>query len=97
MVGPSSEVIINGEIDVLSDSAIYVDSAAAGSIRSIQINALLTGSGTITYAYLTNVNYTNNDLIISGAANTFSGQWHVEQGALLGNAANSLGTSSITV
>ncbi len=95
--GSASAVIINGQIDVLANSSIYADSAAVGSIRSIQINALLTGTGTITYSYLTNINYTNNDLIISGAANTFSGQWNIEQGALLGNAPNSLGTNSITI
>ena len=95
--GNSSAVIINGQVDVLADSSIYVDSAANGSVRSIQINALLTGSGMITYSYLTNVNYTNNDLIISGTANTFSGQWNIGQGALLGNAPNSLGTNSITI
>lgn len=95
--GSSSSVAINGQIDVLADSSIYVDSAANGSVRPIQINALLTGSGMITYSYLTNINYTNNDLIISGTANTFSGQWNIEQGALLGNAPNSLGTNSITI
>jgi hypothetical protein len=95
--GSSSAVIINGEIDVLANSSIYADSAAVGSIRSIQISALLTGAGTITYSYVTNINYTNNDLIISGTANTFSGQWNIEQGALLGNAPNSLGTNSITI
>jgi hypothetical protein len=95
--GNSSAVAINGRIDVLANSSIYADSAANGSIRSIQINALLTGTGTITYSYLSNNNYTNNDLIISGTANTFSGQWNIEQGALLGNAPNSLGTNSITI
>jgi len=95
--GSSSAVIINGRIDVLANSSIYVDSAAAGSIRSMQVNALLTGTGTITYSYVTNINYLNNDLIISGTANTFSGQWNIEQGGLLGNAPNSLGTNSITI
>lgn len=95
--GTASTVTIDGEIDVLTNSSIYADSAADGSIRSIQINALLTGSGMITYSYVTNLNYTNNDLIISGTANTFSGQWNIIQGALLGNAPNSLGTNSITI
>ena len=95
--GTSSKVTLNGEIDILTNSAIYVDSAANGSVRTIQINALLTGAGTLTYGYLSALNSTNNDLIISGSSNTFSGQWNVTQGALLGNAPNSLGTNTITV
>jgi hypothetical protein len=95
--GSASAVIINGQIDVLANSSIYADSAANGSIRSLQINALLTGSGTITYSYMSGNNYTNNALVISGAANTFSGQWNILQGALVGTAPNSLGTNSITI
>jgi hypothetical protein len=94
--GTASEVAINGEIDVLTNSSIYADSAAAGSIRSMQINAYLTGSGTITYSYLSS-NFVNNDLIISGSGNVFTGQWNIVQGGLLGNAPNSLGTNSITI
>jgi hypothetical protein len=95
--GSSSEVVIDGQIDVLANSSIYVDSAAAGSIRSYQVNAYLTGTGTLTYSYLTDDNWTNNDLIISCPSNIFSGQWNILQGALLGNAPNSLGTNSITI
>jgi Concanavalin A-like lectin/glucanases superfamily/Immunoglobulin domain len=94
--GTSSKVALNGRIDVLTNSSIYADSAAAGSIRTIQINSFLTGSGLLTYGYLSS-NSSNNDLIISGTSNTFSGQWHVRQGTLLGNAPNSLGTNTITV
>jgi hypothetical protein len=95
--GTSSKVTLNGKLDVLTNSAIYVDSGANGSIRTIQINSFLTGTGTITYSYLSGVNASNNDLIISGTSNTFSGQWNILQGTLLGNAANSLGTNTITV
>ncbi|HEY3862974.1 MAG TPA: immunoglobulin domain-containing protein [Verrucomicrobiae bacterium] len=94
--GNASEVALNGEIDVLNNSSIYSDSAANGSIRSIEINALLTGSGTLTFAYLSS-NSINNDLVIAGAANTFSGQWNIVQGGLLGSAPNSLGTNSINI
>ncbi len=94
--GNASSVALDGEIDVVSNSSIYCDSASAGSIRSMQINAYLTGSGTLTYDYMGS-NYLNNDLIVSGTSNTFTGQWNVIQGGLLGNAANSLGTNSISI
>ena len=90
-----SLITMNGQIDVLSNSVIYVDSLATGS-QPIWINALLTGTGTLTYDYLA-PQYASNALVIAGANNTFSGQWNVLQGALLGNAPNSLGTNSITV
>jgi len=89
--GNSSQVELDGEIEVLANSSIYADSAANGSIRSYRVNAYLTGTGTLTYDYLSTTNYTNNDLIISCPTNTFSGQWNVMQGALLGNALNTLG------
>ena len=52
--------------------------------------------GPLTYTY-NSTNITNNDLIIAHSGNTFSGQWNILQGALLGNAPNSLGTNSITI
>ena len=96
--GNSSIVALDGEIDVLSNSAIYSDSAAATSIRSYQVNALLTGTGTLTYAFLGDPGYyTSNDLVISNPSNTFSGQWNIQEGALVGNALNSLGTNTISI
>jgi hypothetical protein len=74
---------------------IYVDSLATGN-QPIWINSFLTGTGTLTYAYLA-AQYASNALVIACASNTFSGQWNVLQGALLGYAPNSLGTNSITV
>ncbi len=57
---------------------------------------MLTGNGTIVYD-AGDANF-RSDLKIGGSANTFTGQWNVEsEGALLGGAANSLGTNSITV
>ncbi len=94
--GTSSKVTVDGKIDVLANSAIYVDSAAAGSIRTIQVNSFLTGTGTITYSYISTAT-ASNDLVIAGSSNTFSGQWNVVQGALLGAAPNALGTNTITV
>ena len=94
--GSSSEVELDGRIDVLANSAIYVDSAAAGSIRSFQVNAFLTGTGTVTYTDFGS-GYASNALVISCPTNTFSGQWNVQQGVLVGNAPHSLGTNSISV
>jgi len=96
--GNSSAVILAGEIDVLTNSSIYADSGAASEIRSIQINALLTGTGTLTYSFLGNAAaYESNAIVISNPGNTFSGQWNILEGALVGNAANSLGTNSISI
>ncbi|HSU54428.1 MAG TPA: immunoglobulin domain-containing protein, partial [Candidatus Dormibacteraeota bacterium] len=94
--GSSSAVELDGRIDVLTNSSIYVDSAAAGSIRSFQVNAFLTGTGTLTYSDI-DTGYASNTLVISCATNTFSGQWNVQQGGLVGNAPGSLGTNSISV
>ena len=63
--------------------------------RSIQINSQLEGSANLQYAS-SDTNF-QSDLNISGTGNTFSGQWNVAKGALLGSGANSLGTNSITV
>jgi hypothetical protein len=93
----SSRVTLQGEMDVLANSSIYVDSGAGASIRPIQINSFLTGSNTITYSFLGTGDLANNDLVISGTSNTFTGQWNILQGGLLGNASNSLGTNTITV
>ncbi|HEX3801022.1 MAG TPA: LamG-like jellyroll fold domain-containing protein [Verrucomicrobiae bacterium] len=87
---------INGQVDILANTTIYSDSGVrGGSLRAINIGAYLTGNGTIQYsAFDTSL---TNDLDISGPTNSFSGQWNVLQGALLGSTQNSLGTNSITV
>jgi hypothetical protein len=86
--GPNSQGVFNGL------QLVSVVAAAAGP-RPTAINSLLTGSGTINY----DAGDTNfaSDLDIAGTGNTFSGQWNVMQGALLGGAAGSLGTNTITV
>ena len=87
---------ISGRVDILSNTTFYSDSSVRpGSLRAIEIDALLTGKGTIAFSTF-DTTFTN-DLNITGNANTFSGQWDVVQGALLGGGVNSLGTNSITV
>jgi autotransporter-associated beta strand protein len=63
--------------------------------RPIEIDALLTGNGTVTYD--SGATDFTGDLRVTGTANTFSGQWNVQQGALLGSGSDSLGANVITV
>ena len=96
--GNPAAVILEGEIDVLSNSTIYADSASGASVRSVQINALLTGGGNLAYSFLGTATVdANNGLDIANGANTFSGQWIIGPGGLLGSAPGALGTNSITV
>jgi hypothetical protein len=93
--GDNGNIVLLGEIDVLSSSAIYVDTAA-GVDRSVQINSWLTGSGDLTWSQW-GTTLGGPDLNITGTSNTFSGRWNVAQGTLLGSGTNSLGTNDITV
>jgi hypothetical protein len=98
----TAKTLINGEIDIVSNTPIYADNGGNGQItdRGMQVNAWLTGSKTIQYTgYLTNFqpNFACAVLNIAGTSNTFSGPWDVKVGVLLGSAANSLGTNTITV
>ena len=87
---------LTGEMDILANTTIYSDSGVLGeSVRAIQISSWLTGTGTVQYSAFDTT--FSNDLNIACISNTFSGQWIVLQGALLGSAPNSLGTNAITV
>ena len=88
---------LTGEIDIVSNATFYSDSGVrTGSLRTIQIDAWLTGSGTIQYSAF-NSSFNSNNLVVTCSSNTFNGQWLVTQGALVGGGLNSLGTNSITV
>ncbi len=90
-------LMLSGEIDILANTAIYSDSGVqGGSLRTIQIDSWLTGTGNILYSAF-DTSFVSNNLVITCVTNTFSGQWDVVQGALLGGGNNSLGTNSITV
>lgn len=93
--GDNGTIVVLGEIDVISNSTIYVDSAA-GVDRTIQINSWLTGSADLTWSQWGTA-LGGPDLNITGTSNTFSGRWFVNQGTLLGSGANSLGTNDIAV
>jgi hypothetical protein len=87
---------IQGEMDILANTPIYVDSAAANN-RSYRIDSWLTGNGSIEWHDFDTSFGIPGGLTIAGTSNTFSGTWHVVRGVLIGSAANSLGTNAITV
>jgi hypothetical protein len=88
---------LTGEIDIVSNTTFYSDSGVrANSLRTIEIDSWMTGSGTIQYSAFDS-SFNSNNLLVTGTSNTFTGQWNVLQGAVLGSGVNSLGTNSITV
>jgi hypothetical protein len=94
-LGDNTYEVIQGQLNVLSNSTIYVDSSAPND-RTYQIDSLLTGSGNLFWHQWTNT-LGGSDLQITGTGNTFTGQWIVDQGALVGVGVNSLGTNNIMV
>ncbi len=91
--GDTGLLVLRGGLKVQASSVFYVDTP---DTRSVQIDSWLTGAGDIFWhdAYVTNTVY---DFDITGTSNTFSGQWLVDQGGLLGSGVNSLGTNNIIV
>jgi hypothetical protein len=88
--------IIQGNMNVASNSTIYVDNGATTQERGYRIDAQLSGSGNLLWhEYSGTLGGIN--LQITGTGNTFTGQWLVDQGALVGVGANSLGTNNIIV
>ena len=80
---------------MVSNSAIYVDNGAAQD-RGCEIDAQLGGAGNLLYHQFSGT-LGGTNLQITGSANTFIGQWIVDQGALVGVGAGSLGTNNIFV
>jgi hypothetical protein len=89
-------LVLQGEMDILANTPIYVDNIA-GQNRHYRIESWLTGSANIEWRDYNTALDSNGGLEIAGTTNTYSGTWHVFNGVLLGNAPNSLGTNSITV
>jgi hypothetical protein len=87
--------VVRGTMQVVSNSSIYVDSSAMVD-RGYQMDAWLAGSGNLFWHEFSG-GLGGADLQITGATNTFTGQWMVDQGALVGVGANSLGTNNIVV
>ncbi len=90
---------INGSVEVRIQSYNSAQGANGGggglapNPRSITIAGALSGQGNLVIVNCS----TNLPELISGTANTFSGQWIVQCGWLEGAGLNSLGTNSITV
>jgi hypothetical protein len=93
--GDVGHLVLQGQLNVQSSSVFYIDSTTDS--RSGEIDSWLTGSGNLFWHDNAFTNHLTNDLEITGTTNTFTGQWIVDQGALLGAGANSLGTNSIIV
>jgi hypothetical protein len=95
--GDDTTFPIAGKVQVVSQSYIsHGANGGGGGIaagRAFNFIGVLTGTGTMVIL--------NSGTTIpqqaSGASNTFSGQWIVQCGWLLGSATDSLGTNSITV
>jgi len=92
--GTTLPVEIQGTIEILSNTPIYVDSAGAAG-RIYQIDANLTGNGSIEYHDFDGSMVGGLD--ITCPTNSYTGAWNIVQGPLLGAATNSLGTNSISI
>ena len=97
-LGNDGTVVILGQIKIATNSTFYNDGP---NDRGFQIDAKLSGAGTITFMQNAttntfNANYTRC-LNINGEGNTFTGKWNVLVGPLLGSTAGSLGTNDIFV
>jgi predicted alpha-1,2-mannosidase len=88
-------VVIQGQMNVATNSTIYVDTGAALD-RSYQIDSWLTGSGNLFWHQFSG-SLSGVNLQVTCTSNTFNGQWIVDQGVLVGVGANSLGTNNIIV
>ena len=93
-IGDQTDVILQGQITVLTNS-VFGTQGGTGTNQSYRVDSCLTGGGAIVL-YLTN-GTPSASLNITGTANTFTGQWTVLEGPLVGGGANSLGTNTITI
>ncbi len=97
-IGDNTSVVIQGKVTIATNSTLCAGGAGSTN-QTFQIDACLTGSGTIQFY---NFNATNWDMVnsvlnITGTTNTFTGTWDIEVGQLVGSGINSLGTNTITI
>jgi hypothetical protein len=93
-----------GAWEILTNCSVFND---GGNDSGLALTAYLTGSGAMKYYGPRNNGSSPGSAVnlpgwvmplnILGTSNTFTGQWMVENGNLLGSALNCLGTNSITV
>src|ERR1043166_4642468 len=94
--GDNGLIVIQGEMDVLTNCPIYVD-PTGNATRGYRFESWLTGNASVEYHDFDSSFTAGGGLNIAGPTNTYSGTWHVVTGALIGSGPNSLGTNSITV
>ncbi len=84
-------------MNIMSNTPIYVDNGAGttGNGRTFQIDACLTGNGSIEYHDF-NASMSGG-LDITCPTNTYTGTWNIVQGPLLGAGTKSLVTNSVSI
>ncbi|HEY9510618.1 MAG TPA: LamG-like jellyroll fold domain-containing protein [Verrucomicrobiae bacterium] len=91
--------IFTGELNVISNTVVWASDDTHP--RSITVQSVLTGDGSIQYrGYISSSTFrtdTDASLNIANANNPYTGTWFVERGTIVGSAANALGTNTITV
>jgi hypothetical protein len=90
-------IVIQGVMDIVSNTPIYVSATQSGNSAPFQIQSYLTGNGSIEWCDFVAASNIAASLNITGTSNTFTGTWQVDEGSLLASGANSLGTNNITV
>ena len=94
--GSDGLAVIQGEMDVVTNAIIYVDSGG-GPNRWYQIDAFLNGPSYASVEYHAFDTSLTGDLIITCPTNNYKGTWNIVQGALVGTGTNCLGTNTITI
>ena len=90
-------IIGGGQMVIASNTAIFYNGS---NQHGIEIDSQLSGNGTIQYWNYGSANFQTTftqGMNVTGASNTFTGTWLVEEGTLLGSGLNALGTNSITI
>jgi len=91
--GDTGLLVLRGALKVQASSVFYID---IPDNRPVRVDSWLTGAGDI-FWHDANTTSSANDFNVTGTTNSFSGQWLVDQGALLGSGVSSLGTNNIIV
>lgn len=94
--GDDAVFVITGKVQVAAQSYLCAGDNGGGAakpLRGVNIAGQLIGGGTLVVMQASNIVAQQ----ISSNSNTFSGQWIVKAGWLLGSGLNSLGTNSITL
>ena len=94
--GDDSVFVVTGKVQVAAQSYFCAGNNGGGAampLRGINLAGQLTGSGTLVFIQCA----TQVAQQVSGDSNTFSGEWIIKSGWVVGSGQNSLGTNNITV